>query len=183
VRKVWWGDGTSRNDVSLYKCSGTPGPLEPLDESSRKNNAPSLYIPVILHQPERIAYCKMTGMFQSKDIVSQGTINLVIRGPRTIVRRHIVWDTPSPHRKFMPLLPPNCTVFEKNIFGQRWLWKVSVTNLDVPFSDLFHGATCSEETLPSPLSPWWHLISWLLDLYKKYFYARTPYEACNVSCC
>jgi len=24
----WWGDGTSRNDVSPYECSGTPGPLE-----------------------------------------------------------------------------------------------------------------------------------------------------------
>jgi len=33
----WWGDGTSRNDVSPYECSGTSGPL---DESSQKHNVP-----------------------------------------------------------------------------------------------------------------------------------------------
>jgi len=48
-----WGDGTSRNDASLYEISATPGPL---DESSRKQNVPALilYIPVILQQPKRI---------------------------------------------------------------------------------------------------------------------------------
>jgi len=25
-RRILWGDGTSRNDVSPYECSETPGP-------------------------------------------------------------------------------------------------------------------------------------------------------------
>jgi len=40
----------------------------------------------------------MTGMYQSRDIVSQGTIDLVTRGPRTFVLGHIVSErlvTPS----------------------------------------------------------------------------------------
>jgi len=37
-----WGDGTSRNYVSQYECSGTPSPL---DEPSRKNNVPALIHP------------------------------------------------------------------------------------------------------------------------------------------
>jgi len=32
----------------------------------------------------------MIGMYQCRDIVSQGTISLAIRGPRTFVRGHIV---------------------------------------------------------------------------------------------
>jgi len=32
----------------------------------------------------------MTGMYQSRDIISQGTINLGTRGPRTFGRGHIV---------------------------------------------------------------------------------------------
>jgi len=36
----------------------------------------------------------MTGMYQSRVIPSQGTINLGARGPRTFVRRHIVSGCP-----------------------------------------------------------------------------------------
>jgi len=38
----WWGDGTSRNDVSLDECSGTLGPL---NETSRKHKVPALIHP------------------------------------------------------------------------------------------------------------------------------------------
>jgi len=37
---------------------------------------------------------QMTGMYQSRDIVSQGTINLGTRCPRTFVRGHSVWGRP-----------------------------------------------------------------------------------------
>ena len=52
--RTWWGDGTSRNDVSPYESSVTPGRL---DESSRKPNVTMslhIFIPAILHQPKRI---------------------------------------------------------------------------------------------------------------------------------
>jgi len=52
------------------------------------------YIPVILHQPKWIVLWIMPGMFQSREILSQGTINLGTRGPRTFVRGHIVLGRP-----------------------------------------------------------------------------------------
>jgi len=49
----------------------------------------------------------MTGMFQCRDIVSPGTINLGTRGPRTFVRVHIVSGrpvTPPFHRQQISLV-------------------------------------------------------------------------------
>jgi len=49
-----WGDGTSRNDVSPYECSGTPGPP---NESSRKHKVPDLIHPC--HFAPTKTYCIM----------------------------------------------------------------------------------------------------------------------------
>jgi len=77
------GDGTSRNDGSLYECSGTPGTI-------------SLHwnIPVIIHYTICKGWCKMTGMYQSRDIVFLGRLIWGTRGPRKIVRGRIVSGRP-----------------------------------------------------------------------------------------
>ena len=52
-----------------------------------------------MHYAIRIGCCKMTGMYQCRNIVSPGTINFGTRGPRTFVRGHIVSGRPvtPPH--------------------------------------------------------------------------------------
>ena len=45
----------------------------------------------------------MTGMYQSRDIVSQGTINLGTRAPTTLVRGHVVSGR--------PVTPPNVHMY------------------------------------------------------------------------
>jgi len=52
------------------------------------------YIPVIKCMIHHIYVIKMTGMYRSKDIGSQGTINVGTRGSRTFVRGHIVQGYP-----------------------------------------------------------------------------------------
>jgi len=85
------GDGTSRNDVSPYKCSGT---TDPLDESSRKHNVPALIHPC--HFAPTYTYCIMHNNrdVSCRDIVSPATINLGIRGPRKSVQGYVVSRRP-----------------------------------------------------------------------------------------
>jgi len=54
---------------------------------------------------------EMTGKYQSWDIVSQGTINLGTRGPRTFVRGHIVSGravTPPGIHRIRETIDPRC---------------------------------------------------------------------------
>jgi len=95
VHFSWWGDGTSRNDVSPYECSGTPGPqiIRPV-----WHNFPGL---IHLCRFDHIysMYCIMqimTGMYQSRDTVFLGRLIWGTRGPRTFVRGNIVSGRPVP---------------------------------------------------------------------------------------
>jgi len=71
----WWCDETFPNDVSPYEFSGIPSNL---DESSQRHNVPALIHP-----------CHFASTY-----MSQGTINLGTRGPRTFVVGHIVSGRP-----------------------------------------------------------------------------------------
>jgi len=77
--------------------------LEPLVPwINRPRNTLSLsqdwYIPIIICMIIYIYGIKMTGMYQSRDLVWQGTINFGTGGPRTFVKGHIV--------KGRPVTPP-----------------------------------------------------------------------------
>jgi len=63
------GDGTSRNDVSPYELSMTPGPQ---NESSQKHNVPVLKHPRHYSSNVRIVRCIITGMYQARDSVFLG---------------------------------------------------------------------------------------------------------------
>ena len=98
-----WGDGTSRNDVSPYECSGTPGP-----QINRPLSTMSLdwYIPVILIT---YMYCiihihVMSGTYQSRDIVFPGRLhNLGDQGSqKNLFRDTSFRDIQSPHQKKVP---------------------------------------------------------------------------------
>jgi len=112
IGKEWWCDGTSRNDVSPYECSGTPGPI---DESS-----PIQIVPALIHSchstpTKTYGVFKMTGMHQYRDIVSHGTINLGNRGPRTFVWGHILSGR--------SVTPPNKSIEESrqtNATLEKW---------------------------------------------------------------
>ena len=89
----WWGDGAYRNDVSLLEFSGTPGPQ--INRPATHFVTGMIHPCHFMHDTIHILYVvKMTGMYQSRDIVSQGTINLGTRGPRTFVRGHNVSGRP-----------------------------------------------------------------------------------------
>jgi len=94
-KRFRWGDGTSRNDMSPYDCSGTPGPL---NQFSQKLNGPRL-----IHSWHYMydTVIKMTGKYQSRDIVSHRTINLGTMGPRTFVQGHIVSGRPVTPPRFI----------------------------------------------------------------------------------
>jgi len=70
------------------------------------------YIPVIFHRPIHIPYWIMAGLYQCRDIVSLGTINLGTRGPRTFVRGHIVWGrSVTPPLKYCQTKPKCLEMF------------------------------------------------------------------------
>jgi len=59
-----------------------------------ETQCPWIDSPGIICMIQYIYVIKMTGMYQSRDIVLQGTINLGTRVPRTFVRGHIVLGRP-----------------------------------------------------------------------------------------
>jgi len=66
----------------------------------------------------------MTGMYQSRDIVSQGTINLGTRGPRTFVQGHIVTGRPFTPPYFLTWSLASSTGFSRHfclILTPLWL--------------------------------------------------------------
>jgi len=82
-------------------CPGTSllGPLFPKLIVPEKQ-CPGLIHPFrYMHDTKYIYAIEMTRMYQSRDIVSQGTISLGTRGPRTIVRGRIVPGRPVTRAK------------------------------------------------------------------------------------
>jgi len=88
------------------------------------------YIPVILHQPKSIVYCIMTGIYQSRDIVSQGTINLGTMGSRTFVRGHIASGCPVTP----PWFPSVSSLSTPNM-NPPWLFPLSCWRQSLTFGE------------------------------------------------
>jgi len=87
--RIWdgGGDGTSRNDVSPYKCSGTPKLIVP-----RTQCPLDWYIPWHFDHIYVLPHAhNVRGMYQSRDIVFRDG---VIYRTRILIRGHIVSGRP-----------------------------------------------------------------------------------------
>jgi len=60
----WWGDGTFRNDVSSFECSGTPGPQ--INRPLRHN------VPGLIHPCHYALYNTFRLVQNDRDVTMQG---------------------------------------------------------------------------------------------------------------
>ena len=83
-RKVDTNGGAKGRPETMCPCTTFFGIPDRQNESSHKHNVPALIHPVIMHQPIHILLCKMTGMYQCRDIVFLGRFILGTTGPQKI---------------------------------------------------------------------------------------------------